>query len=409
MSVVIPNSTDIRTINEIGAESRLIVTLEDVVNDLNISPSLKASLSELSRELAEASLYIITSFDQNGSYEGRGRYIKHEFNNQDITVYSKGVGSIKSIKINMEEPYGAFGPVYQKYLRDDGNRHFYFPRTWGALYMSGCQTEFLNSLRIFVDVINRNGIESIDDLMKANISIPISIAHFSGLGKLLQNKIQPELGEKWQGRENSVGAVTLVSPSDVRVKKELYNKSPKVAVYQCIAKTIKELFLSSTAMHVPSSVHSQNMYFSKSICPQADNTGIVFTYNLKEGERISALSTVIYRFAQLSLRQASYSKHLEVLNRMFEIFIKDDYQVKQLSYRFLDSPKSVSYKIAEHLDKIRDYSPFEPPQNIIEKIGMNNYQESMRKEQAHLLKVTNSLMRALTSRFTLTGEKAARR
>jgi hypothetical protein len=125
-------SKDIRSIKNVS-EANLVVKLEDVIDETPLDENLKEELKEFSRKYDALSFYIFTCPTNYALFEGRGRYFIDDFNGDEVTLYSKGIGSMLNLW-SMKFRRGhyildGFGPdsvgnyFYDKHFRQDD-----FPR-----------------------------------------------------------------------------------------------------------------------------------------------------------------------------------------------------------------------------------------------------------------------------------------
>lgn len=394
MIMIVPFSKDIRNEGGIGTDSKIAVTLEDVVGDIDILKNMKNDLIRLSRKLSEASLHILSSVENSndGDFEGRGRYFNYNFDGMGLTIYSKGIGSIESIRNGNPGDFPAFGPINGKFLYDPGNRNKYFPRTLGTVYTDDCRLEFLNSLRILVDQVSSKSFPDLQSVLDAGISIPISVANFSGLGKHLKEKIQPELISKWRNQDMGIGSVTLVVPSNRRAKKIInngYALFDKIKAYQCVSQALKELFLTSSAMYSPSSVHRGNIYFADSIVPSADNADITFTSDMDTKSRVQAYALCIHRMLPKSERFLKGLDKNNIYHAMFSTILGDPSSAFEYSSKYLRAPEDACVEIANIMEQRRN-QPFSPNESLVSKImDPKEYSRIVKKQDLNMKKISN--------------------
>jgi len=389
----IPYSKDIRAIGSIGARSRMPLCLKDVLDHIPIPEGLIQSLKELSDDLAEASFYILIDYPgtDHHKFEGRGRYWKTMWKRFPLIVYSKGTGSVSSLKENRPGPYAAFGPVKGSYLYDPFNRVMVCPRAMGTQYIEYSQMEFLHALRIFVNLINLYNISDIQSLIESKICIPVSMARFDGLSEYLEDKIRSELSLRWQDKEIVCGSISLVVPSDCRIRSIIQDKYPsykRIEAFNCLAKAIKELFLSSCAIYSPSSVHRGNIYFSRALCPVADYSDILFIDNLSRKQRIKALAQFLYRMFPISENYFLDVQPNYLYQEMIGIMISDLDLARPLSKSFVKSPKKTCLIIAQLMEDKRHNNHYQIPGKLLSRItNVDQYLMTMRRKKQFLLRI----------------------
>ncbi|NOQ38364.1 hypothetical protein GQ472_05755 [archaeon] len=279
--MIIPYCTDIRKIEAVGKDSYINITLADVLDFLPFDDVFKHELTELSEAYAEASLHVFTEASEDAKFEGRGRYSNHNYRSKPIILYTKGAGNmpnlIRAAEEGISDPLYGFGPNNGgEYFFDEISSSWHFPRVLGAEYSSGAAIEFLNALRVMVDLCNRHSFTSLSDLINNGVTIPISTATFGGLKDYLGMKVQDELSSIWDWEDVSgVGAVTLLVPSTERT--DFQRNDDSYSLHIPIAKAIRELYEASGAVFSIDSAHSQNFYNAPySICPISDFSDLVF-------------------------------------------------------------------------------------------------------------------------------------
>ncbi len=274
----VPFSTDIKEL-EFGSGSKLHVTIGDIADQLPLSSALRRGLKEASSEYAELSLHVLTSAEgaEQGHFEGRGRYTAHHFNGHSITAYSKGIGNIEAIR--RYQGFSGFDGWSGRYLYDSPTVQHHFPRIIGALFLGDAQREFLHALMVMVNLANRHGYQTLDDLLANGVSIPLSVAHFGGLSDYFKPKVVPELEGRWDWSEQTqFGSASLIVPSNMRTNKVNGSMPEFKKGYAHVARTLKELFISSAAAYSMPSATPDNIYqAAKSICAQADNCDLFFS------------------------------------------------------------------------------------------------------------------------------------
>ena len=293
--MIIPYCTDIRKMGEIGKDSTIEVTLADVLDLLPLDSHLKHGLKDLSETYDEASLHIITEPSDKAKYEGRGIYSNHVYRGRPINLYTKGAGSmpnlIRAAEQGIKDPLYAFGPNKRgEYLFDEISSSWYFPRILGAEYSSGAAIEFLNAIRVMVDLCNRHSFTSLTELIDNGVTIPISTATFGGLKDYLGEKVKDELDSMWDWEDVSgLGSVTLLVPSDKRT--DFKKNSNECNLHKPIAKALRELYEVSGAMFSIESAHSQNFYNDPdSLCSVSDFSDLVFDLDAETGMGLFVLA-----------------------------------------------------------------------------------------------------------------------
>lgn len=373
MKLNIPHSQDIRTLGPAGQKSQVAIQLADVLPLLSLATSLRESLQQLSRAFADLSLYILTDprSAHSGLCEGRGRYSLLRFGQNDLVFYSKGVGCAESLLENETRPFGAFGPLQGRYLFDPPTRVKVYPRTVGGLYLEyGCR-EFINALRVFVDLTRRYGIASFRELVAEKLICPVSLARFDGLSELLQQPVRSEVSARWQNEPVRFAAATSLVPSMKRVSGVLNSgcrDDLRLAACLCTARGVRELFLASSAIHSASSVHRGNMYFSDARCPIADYSDLVFLDALSPEERIRALAQFICRIFPSSKRFFSGLEPQQVYRAMIRELLGELPQLRKWSLEYMESPRKTALDLAAQLEQSRTQEPFRPPDELLNRI-----------------------------------------
>lgn len=435
----VPYLIDIRKINGLGKQSRLKVTIEEITSMLPVSPAIRKGLIKLSKKFSEQSFCIIAMPANNTdhSFEGRGAYHRETFNGTDLTIYSKGVGSMDAMKENQKSVFGAYGPLYGRYLFDSADYGTVFPRTVGSIFVYTAAKEFLHALRLMVCIIKKYGLESIEDVIEAGVNIPLSVAVHEGLTKYVKKKAGSELTGRWEwDNARQLGSVSLVVPSECRVQRRMaildsskimdivnkagvscgfkighhFSLSGVIDAYKCVARATKQVYLFG-GLYSEDSAHIQNAYFSeKSLCPQADNTDIIFPLELQSYERKMLLASRINSLIPPRMGFAVRAKEMKsIIRAMYGELIEDAKTAEQLAKAWFGYPQQISYEVAALVESKRsEGNIFEPPKELIDrvidaKLYGDLYQKDLNRIEAELLEGSQYkyMKRSLNRPFSL--------
>ncbi|NOQ55714.1 MAG: hypothetical protein GQ477_02805 [Nanohaloarchaea archaeon] len=370
--MILPYSTDIRDIDSIGDDSHIKVTLADVVDYLPIDSNLKAELSGISQTFKEASLHVFTEPSEDAEFEGRGRYSHHVYGDKDIVLYTKGVGNmpnlIQATEEGLSDELYSFGPdYYGKYLFD-GISSPSFPRILGADYFPNTSHEFLNALRVMVNICSKHKFTYLSDLIDNGVSIPISTAYFGGLTDYIGEKVYDELDGRWDWKKSSgLGAVTLLVPSTKRTNIRIGNKVDSHILSSHIARGIKSLYSTSNAVFAFDSCHAQNFYLApKSICPISDFSDLIF--GLDPEKKTGLLTLGIIRLMSVCSSNYGISSDQQILGHTVFMNGLIEKEIEYVPDFYTSSLTGLIKHIAECMKGEQSNDFFIPSDEVISKI-----------------------------------------
>ncbi|MBN1792245.1 hypothetical protein JW826_01010 [Candidatus Woesearchaeota archaeon] len=383
-------STRITDLGEVGKGSCLEATLSSIADDLPLSKKLRSGLKRLSAGLEEASLHIITFPDKTLAVEERGRYMRIAREGTLLIAYTKGIGSMQNLlsvqgrddvrgKGLADPRLLAFGPnACGQYLYDSPLHDTHFPRIIGVEYTTDAKREFLHALRVMTSLALHHGIETVEGLLEKGITIPISTAKFPGLTSYLEGLAAPELTGNWQWDSNiEAGSVMLLVPSTRRTQAYSPGTEEEALAGKCIVTAIREVYSRCGAILSAESMHDQNFYLAKSVCPQADNSDLLF--DLEPQERMNHFAGSVLRLVLRPDSETVRSLSLDLRTFVEELCSET---ISSLPTNGREFAALMKYAAQELEGSVR--RPYCPSERLVEKVmGLEAYNWIEQKRHEH--------------------------
>jgi hypothetical protein len=242
-----------------GSGNEIVLSLADkmCLDTLKIPSTLKSELEQYVRTFEELSFLTPKyGFDvENIDHEGRGIYLKVD----DNTFYLKGCGSPELANISAcVRRFPAF-ITGKSPLADSPEVDF--PRVFGAMSLAGCRSQFAAGLAQFEQYIIDENINTLDELLREEVPIPIAVCRYGELSKELHQATlletqklasPPKLCEVF-------GSVLYKVPNSKRFSTDIFSASEALEQVQALGRAIGK-GLKSGWCFANGSCHIQNFY-----------------------------------------------------------------------------------------------------------------------------------------------------
>lgn len=261
------------------------------------------------------------------SSEGRGfRILSRITKDKYAHVYSKGTGARSRFEKGFTNSLPINSESIEKDIFFDDVQYNSHPRIQGTETMSWGYMELINCFLLFISLVENKDLQSLEDCLQAQISIPLFLNYFPLVTQELTAKLdnlktkyskilkEPKLNtdpRKAKKNQNSLtnldwignkylGSVSAIVPSNIRladysddsesnaISKYYHNiKTPSIA--SNTGKTLRNMIESGISMSSSSS-HYGNMYVAEeSECAIADYSDFVFLGEYSTDEQIAMI------------------------------------------------------------------------------------------------------------------------